>query len=370
MKMGDFLDKHEKDQVGFREFFSIIVITLSLKATDMSTVFVFRDGLNAAWMIMIGSFLLILPSLFLLNSVLKKYQNKNILEVTQLTLGKPFAFVIAFILLCFTLLNTASDSRSYLTQLTTINFPNTPMFLLYLCFLMVCMWGAKKGWESVGATAWAVFPYFIISMGLLFILMLKEAHFYRIFPLFGTGMLQIAKESFGFTALFSEPFILAMMYPFVKNHQTYTKSLYTSLIFTVFIMVLLYLSYLWMFDFRSVEKITYPFNEAIRFVSIGRYITNVETFFIAIWLVAVVIKFTVYIYIVCKIFGFLFQINEFEYSILPITLLILIIAMIPENNEINMFVIRTNVSTYFKYFLLFLPPLLWVFSKVKEGRVR
>ena len=103
------------------------------------------------------------------------------------------------------------------------------------------------------------------------------------------------------------------------------------------------LSYLWMFDFRSVEKITYPFNEAIRFVSLGRYITNVETFFIAIWLVAVVVKFTVYIYIVCKIFGFLFQINEFEYSILPITLLILIIAMIPENNEMNMFVIRTNV---------------------------
>ena len=162
MKLGDFLGKHEKEQVGFREFFSIIVITLSLKATDMSTVFVFRDGLNAAWMIMIGSFLLILPSLFLLNHVLKKYQCKNILEVTQLTLGKPFAFVIAFILLCFTLLNTASDSRSYLTQLTTINFPNTPMFILYLCFLMICMWGAKKGWESVGAIAWAVFPYLMI----------------------------------------------------------------------------------------------------------------------------------------------------------------------------------------------------------------
>ena len=125
-----------------------------------------------------------------------------------------------------------------------------------------------------------------------------------------------------------------------------------------------------MFDYRSVEKITYPFNEAIRFVSIGRYITNVETFFIAIWLIAVVIKFTVYIYIVCKIFGFLFQIIEFEYCILPITLLILIIAMIPENNEINMFEIRAFVSNYYKYFLLLLPLLLWVFSRIKEVEER
>jgi spore germination protein KB len=55
---------------------------------------------------------------------------------------------------------------------------------------------------------------------------------------------------------------------------------------------------------------------------------------------------------------------------MPITLLILIIAMIPENNEVNMMVIRTSVSTYLKYFLLFLPPLLWVGSKIKEGRMR
>ena len=31
MKLGDFLGKHEKDQVGFREFFSIIVITIKLE---------------------------------------------------------------------------------------------------------------------------------------------------------------------------------------------------------------------------------------------------------------------------------------------------------------------------------------------------
>ena len=56
--MGGFLSKYEKDQVGFREFFAIIFLTIGTKATDMSTVFLFRDGLNAAWMIIIGSFLL------------------------------------------------------------------------------------------------------------------------------------------------------------------------------------------------------------------------------------------------------------------------------------------------------------------------
>ena len=369
MKRGEFLDKYEKDQVGFKEFFSILVITTGTKATDMSAVFLFREGLNAAWMIAIGSFLLTIPSLLLLNNVLKKYQCKNILEVTQLTLGKPLAFVIALILLCFTLINTATDSRSYMTQLIAINFPNTPLFILYLCFLTLCMWGAKKGWETVGSIAWAVFPYLMITTGLLILLMISDssASFYRIFPLFGTGKWEIAKASFRYTSLFSEQFIFAMMYPFVKNHKTYTKSLYSSLFLTVSIMVLMYLSYVWVFDYRSIAKITYPFNEATRIVSLGRSITNIETFFIAIWLVGVFVKFTVYIYVVCKIFGFLFSIKEFEHTIFPITILILVIAMIPENNEINMFVVRKYTLYYFKYLLLFLPPLLWIMAKMKEG---
>lgn len=366
--MGGSLTKYEKDQVGFREFFAIIVIAIGTKSTDMSTVLLFEDGLNAAWMIVIGSFLLILPSLIILNRVLKKYQSKNILEITQLALGKPLAFLFAFILLFFTLINTATDSRSYMTQLITINFPNTPLFILYLCFLLICIWGAKKGWESIAAVSWMAFPYLMIVVGILIFLMLKDAIFARTFPLFGTGKWEIAKASFTYSSMFGDAIIFSMMYPFVKNHKTYTRSLFSGIIFSLFIMVLMYLSYVWMFDYRSVEKITFPYNEAIRYVSLGRAITNVETFFITLWLVAVFIKFTVYIYIVCKIFGFLFQIKEFEYTILPITFLILMIAMIPENNEANLFVIRKFTLGYFKYFLLCLPPFLWIATKLKEVR--
>lgn len=345
-----------------------MVFTLGLKGTDISTVLLLREGLNAAWMIIIGSFLFIIPSLLILSSVLKKHQTKNLLEITQLTMGKPFAFLIALSLLFFTLMNTATDSRSYMTQLISVNFPNTPLFILYLCFLALCMWVAKKGWEAIGSIAWAVFPYLMIALAMLYVLMFKEAVFYRIFPLFGNGKWEIVKASFNFSSLFAEPFVLAMMYPFVKNHKTYTRSLYSSLLLTVSLMALMYLSYIWMFDYRSVGKITYPFNEAIRIVSLGRNITNIETFFITLWLVGVFVKFVVYIYFVSKIFGFLFHISEFEHTIIPISILILVIGMIPENNEISLFVIRTNTLVYFKYIFLFLPPMLWVATKIREVR--
>jgi spore germination protein KB len=362
------LRRFEKDQIGIKELFAIMFITMSTKASDASTLFLFRDGLNAAWIILLGSFMLILPSLFLLNSVLKKYESKNILEITQLTLGRPIAYLIAFFMVSFFLLNTASDARSYMTQLITINFPNTPLFVLLVLFLFLCMWGAKKGWESICSVAWMFFPYLIVTLGLLTFLLMKDAIFPRIFPLLGTGGWELTKASFRYTSLVPEPFIVAMMYPFVKNHKTYTRGLYTSLIFTLFVMVLAYLSYVWVFDYRSLIKITFPFNEAIRLVSLGKMITHVEQFFISVWLLSAFIKFAAYIYVVCSVFGFLFSIKDFEHTILPVGILILMLAMIPENNENNVFLIREMGFKYVKFLILCLPPLLWVASKIKEGR--
>lgn len=370
MKIGGILVKYEKDQVGFREFFSIIVITIGTKSMDMSTVLLFHQGLNAAWMIVIGSFLLILPSLIILNSILKKYQSKNILEVTQLTLGKPLAFVIGFIMLFFTFGNIAVDSRGYMTQLIMMNFPNTPLFIIYLCFITFCIWAAKKGWETIAGIAWVIFPVLLGVLILFLFLLAKEASFARIFPLFGTGKWEIAKASFTSTPIYADAFVFAIMYPLVKDHKTYTRSLFSSLLLTVLILTLVYIAYLLTFDYRSVGKITYLFNEAIRIVSLGRTITNVETFFMTFWLIAIFTKITIYLYVVCKIFGFVFRIKEFEHTIIPVALLIFVVALIPENDVFNVFVIRREVLTNFKFLFLSLPLLLWGVSKMKEVRSR
>jgi spore germination protein KB len=367
VKLGGSVVKVEKDQVGIREFFAIVVFMIGTKATDMTPTTLFEKTQNASWMVMIGSFLIILPSIIILNLLLKKYQNKNLMEITQAAFGKPIAFIIGFILFFTILMNTSLETRSYTDQLITMNFPKTPTFILYLLFLLICLWGAKKGWESIGSVAWMVFPYITIALAMLIFLLAKDNVFHRIFPLFGPGKWVIVKSSFQYVSIYGDAMVIAMMYPFVKDHKTYTKGLFGALVYTVLIMAVLYLTYALLFDYRSVEKITYPFNEAIRLVSIGRTITNIETFFLTFWLLSVIVKFSVYIYLVSKVFGFVFHIEEFEHTLIPITVLILLIGMIPENQVENIFVLRKQMLSYGKYLTLFLPPLLWIVIKTKEA---
>jgi spore germination protein KB len=358
--------KIEKDLVGGREFFAIVVFMIATKATDMTATTIFDITQNASWMVIICSFLIILPSLLALNSLLKKFQDKHLLEITQAALGKWITFIIGFVLFLIILLNTSFETRSYTDQLMTMNFPKTPTFILYLLFLLICLGGAKKGWESIGSVAWMVFPYVTFALVLLVFLLTKDNVLNRIFPLFGPGKWEIAKTSFKYVSLYGDGMVIAMMYPLVKDHKTYTKSLFGALIYSVFIMAILYLSYALLFDYRSVGKITYPFNEAIRLVSIGKVITNIETFFLTFWLLTVIVKFSVYIYLVSRVFGFVFHIEEFEHTLIPITILILLIGLLPENQVENIFVMRNQILTYGKYLMLFLPLLLVIVIKLKE----
>jgi spore germination protein KB len=366
VKLGDGMVKVEKDLVGGREFFAIVVFMISTKATDMTATTIFDITLNASWMVIIGSFLFILPAFLALNFLLKKFQDKHLLEISRAAFGKWITFIIGFILFLILLLNTSFETRSYTDQLMTMNFPKTPTFILYLLFLLICLGGAKKGWESIGSVAWMVFPYVTIALTLLVFLLTKDNVVNRMFPIFGPGKWEIAKASFKYISIYGDGLVIAMMYPFVKSHKTYTKSLYGALIYSVMIMALLYLSYALLFDYQSVGKITYPFNEAIRFVSIGKVITNIETFFLTFWLLVVIVKFSVYIYLVSKVFGYVFHIEEFEHTLIPITILILLIGLMPENQVENIFVLRNQIMTYGKYLMLFLPLLLLIVIKLKE----
>jgi spore germination protein KB len=343
----------------------LIAIAIGLKGTDMTASLILIKGLNASWMIIFGSFLVVLPSLIILNFILKKQQSKNLFEIIQLGFGKYISFFIVFIFFIYLLLNISTDSRSYTDQLITMNLPKTPLFVLYLLLLLVCIWCAKKGWESLDSVAWMIYPYVIIAFVILFILLAKEVSLMRLFPLFRNGIGTIAKESFHYASIYGELFAIAFMYPFVKDHQTYTKSIVISSVYCVILIVLFHISYALVFDFRSVEKITYPFSEATRLISVGKVITNVETFFLTFWALCVVIKFALLIYLNCKIFGFLFHIKESEQLIFPITILILIIGMIPENEVYNIFVVRKLMFFVGTFFYLTLPPVLWITLKVK-----
>ena len=91
-----------------------------------------------------------------------------------------------------------------------------------------------------------------------------------------------------------------------------------------------FMIYIVLFD-TSVAGLGYPFHTAIRFITIGTFLSNVETLFFPIWLTATFIRFSAFLYLCALMFGHLFKIKDFEFLIPSLATLYLLIGMIPES---------------------------------------
>ncbi|MFL6560477.1 MAG: GerAB/ArcD/ProY family transporter, partial [Bacillus sp. (in: firmicutes)] len=88
--------------------------------------------------------------------------------------------------------------------------------------------------------------------------------------------------------------------------------------------------YICLFD-TSLKGIGYPFHTAIRFISIGTFIPNIEILFFVIWLMSAYIRFTAFLYINALMFGHLFKVKDFEFLIPSLATLYLLIGSSPES---------------------------------------
>ncbi|WP_070119595.1 GerAB/ArcD/ProY family transporter [Bacillus marinisedimentorum] len=362
------MDRVDKDKIGGRELFAIIILLIGTKLSDMTASMLAQNGKNAFWMIPLISFAVFLPFLMLLLSTLKRFKNKNLVELIYHLLGKPLGMIVGLFLFLTAFSATAIDMRNYVDEVNTIYFPKSPIIVIYFIFIAACYFGAKKGFEVIGYSSFVVLPYVKLSVLFLIILALKEAIFLRVFPIFGDGIGPLLKEGVQKASIYSELIFLTMAYPSIKSIKSYHRASYIGFVTVALELALFYFIYTTIFDYESIDKLAFPFHELTKIISIGEFFPNIETLFLGFWLFAAILRFIIYLYFSVWIFGAVFNIKEFEPLLLPFAFLILTAGLVPENAIVNVLFYRDALLNTVSAPLLALPVILWLAAKWK-GRV-
>lgn len=364
----DKLNDQSNGKIGGREFGAIIILTIGIKSTDITTSILYEDGYNAAWMIPIISFLFLIGPLLILLKLLKEYKTKNLIELINVILGTKIGSTIGFLLLVFGVAATVFDSRSYAEIVGKLYYPNTPTIVIYMMLLGVSFYIAKHGLETIGRVAALSFPYIKLMILLLIFLILKDVKWGRIYPISGAGWSNIIHAGFLKQSIFADIVYFSLFYPLVKNKNKYTPSGLIAFGISVFEIVVFLIIYVGIFEYPTVQRVSFHFHELIRYAEIGPYFTNLETIYFIFWIVGAFIRFAIYLYMISLLFGTIFNIKEFEPIILSIAALVLLLGLLPSN-------LVTNTYLYWNSYLLpvmsitipCLIFLLWVVSKIKGG---
>jgi spore germination protein KB len=334
--------KNQPGKLGIREYTAIAIFVVGSKLTDDTIALIYEPLQNASWMLPIVSGGIFYIPLFLLLKTLSLYQNKDLFTVIQQLLGKYIGFLVCLLIFVISSTAISFDSRAYVNIIRSFYFTTTPTVIIYAILMSVCAYGARKGIQHIGSISWMLIFYSIVSIILALVLCLKDSTFQSLFPIWGTGKLEIVKQSSLKTTLFADFFLFTLLIPYITSMKDFRKGTWISYVFSMIIISGAFMIYIILFD-KSVAGLGYPFHTAIRYITIGTFLTNVETIFFPIWLTVALIRYSAFLYLCALMFGHLLKIKDFKFLIPSLATLYLLIGIIPDTPFEVTLVIRSKV---------------------------
>jgi spore germination protein KB len=322
--------KSQSDKLSIREYIAITILMVGTKGTDETPSMLYNQVQNAAWMIPLISGGLFFIPLILLLKTLSVFQGKNLFTVIQQLLGIYIGFVICLLIFLVTSLAISYESRTYTNIINSFYFQTTPNLIIYGILMLVSAYGAKKGIRLIWISLLSADCLCITILFTSLILSIQHSNINAIFPIWGPGKLEILKESTLSFSLFADFCILAALIPYMNSFKEFRNGTVIVFVGTIIQFSLAIMLFICLFD-MSLKDIAYPFHTTTRYISIGSFLSNVETFFLPIWLMLVFIRLSAFLYISPLMFGQLFKIKNFEYLIPTLAAICLLIGMFPES---------------------------------------
>lgn len=353
------------------EIFALTNIAICMIITDTTPALLSQNTQNAFWLVPLISFIVVLPSILVLLYLLHKYDAEHLVDLLEILLGKFLGKALVLFIFLANFFLMAFDSRSYVSQIKLLYFEQSQLFSIFSILTVLCIFGAIRGIKVLGYTAKIFLPYFQISLVVLVILIFPSLIPDQIFPIFGSGLTPLIKEGISHGALFSKFFLLLMILPAVKEPKNFYKGALIGLFVSVIQIIFFFFIYTSFFNYNSIVTTPFPFHEIIRYIKLGQFFTNIDTFFLVFWLLSMFIRFILFLYLISWLFGATFNIKNFELLILPIGFLLMVVGLLPDNAITTEVLYRNELFILLTPIVIITPFVLLIrhFLKRRKGRL-
>ncbi|OZM58320.1 hypothetical protein CIB95_01755 [Lottiidibacillus patelloidae] len=358
----------EKGRISSRQFV-ILVIMFSLGSSTMIVPqYIILSTQQDGWISAILATVMALFIVLFYGKLINLYPTKSIVEVAIIIFGKWIGKIIGFVYLSYFMILASGLLRQAGDFITTEIMPETPIQALMILILAVSIVAVRLGIEVLARTSEVFLPWIIGLFIVLTLSLLPKVDLLNIQPVLENGIKPVIKGTY---TLLGVPFIdfivLLMITPYVKDHSKIGKSfMIGTIIGGTLITLIISLSLLVLgpeLAYRSLY-LTYELGKQIE---IGNFLERVELIVAIIWLVTIFVKITIAFYISCLSLTQIFNLSNYKTLTLPISMIIIPLALFLVKNllEFNEFV--TTVFTPFVFTVgLLIPILLYIIGSIRK----
>ncbi|MDQ0974467.1 spore germination protein KB [Neobacillus niacini] len=192
----------------------------------LGTAIILGLGLNSkqdAWIfILIGmSGSLILMAVF--TQLAAYYPGDSLVEMLPKIIGKFLSYPVILLYILHFTYSAARASRELGDLIVTTILSETPIFVVIASFMVLMIYCLRGGVETFARMAEIVFPIYIFSLILIWILLFSVDQFdiKNLTPILGNGIMPVLKEAIpiAINFPFGETIVIMMLFPYLGNSK-------------------------------------------------------------------------------------------------------------------------------------------------------
>ncbi|MDR7319356.1 endospore germination permease [Brevibacillus nitrificans] len=275
---------------------------------------------NDLWLSPIWAALMGAVTVWIAHRLHRIYPEKTSVQYSEEIVGKVAGKAIGFLFIFFYLHLSGFVVRSYSEFIVQNFLHKTPISVVSITMIFVCSWAVRAGIEVIGRTAQLFFPVFLIPV--LFIpLLLKNMKLDYLFPILEHGLVPTLKGALVPSGWFSEMFLLSFLLPYVRNQEKGKSSALYAVIGVMLLLTTINFFILFVLG-KQIGDFLFPVMVAFRYISVAEFFENMESLVMAIWILGMFVKISVFYYVTVLGASQWFRMSDYRSLVLPIGFLV------------------------------------------------
>lgn len=318
------------------------------------------------WVAYIFVILITLFVFFVYSRIISLFPQKNLLNIHQFLFGKIAGSIIYLFYVCYAFSLGSFVTRDFTESIQTISLPETPQYAFAICIVLVSIYIAKNGIETLGR--WCMFSLpiiiFVFLITIVFSINLFDPQ--NLKPAFQNSISLITENTLSaFSLPFGECVLFLLLFDSLQNGKKTLKVFYVSMAIGLSMIMLALFRNILVLGVENNKLLVSASVSAVSIIQITSFVERIEVIITIIFIICGLAKVTVCLMGVCKGTAKLLKLNSDRPLIAPIGLLMLMLSFnafenIMHLNEWN----NVNKIIFIPIHIIF-PLATWITAEIK-----
>ncbi|MTV50184.1 endospore germination permease [Heliobacillus mobilis] len=286
-------------------------------------------GGTAAWMLPLIGFFGATIIFFILNQLTTTFSRASLLSIAGLFWGRAVQFILGILFSVSFILINGYQLRIFAEFVLTTLLPQTPISTVVISMVILNVYLAFGGFESLSRTIMIIAPIGLTVLTLALTFGGSMGNIYNLSPWLGYGFWDTLGTGVLYTSLYEEIILFGFIAPLFREQKDFRRSGLATLTLSVFLFVFAQVVYEMCFQIRSAQQMGFPLYQVTRLIRFETFLQRLDPMFVFVWASVSSIGLAVGLYSGALTLAQGIRAPDFRPYLIPLAVLSICVAFIP-----------------------------------------